>query len=168
MEDGGGAKQAFHITQLYASSAKRERSKTRLYDGILQKALLRVKNIANHRGDYHCVYAIPEFIFGEPHYDPIECSGYVVCRLRSCGFDSVEYYHPNQIVISWYSEFMRQKTNHRDNMLAAAHAPPPPHAHASPPPLPLTPPPPPPLPRPPTQQQKRAPLKYVPTGDLFR
>ena len=166
--DGGSVGGAFHITQLYASSAKRERSKTRLYEGILQKALLRVKNIANHRGDYYCVYTIPEFIFGEPHYDPIECSGYVVCRLRACGFDSVEYYHPNQIVIVWYSEFMRQKTTHRDNMLAAAaHAPPPP-TQAAPPPLPLVPPSPPSAPAPPPPPPKRAPLKYVPTGDLFR
>lgn len=106
--------QPFHISNLYNSTTRRDQSKIRLYERVLAKILERIKNFANYGLQYQCMYQTPEFMIGEPHYDVYECSGFVVTRLRTYGFDTVQYYHPNIIYVNWYTEYARKQQSRLD------------------------------------------------------
>ena len=52
------------------------------------------------RKETACLFQIPGFLLGMPLYDPYQCCGYVLQRLKTDGF-VVSYMHPNTVRIDW-------------------------------------------------------------------
>ena len=59
----------------------------------------RIRTVAA-RSDTVCMFQIPPYIIGMPLYDPAQCCGYVIQRLKNEGFH-VQYGHPNVLFIRW-------------------------------------------------------------------
>jgi len=78
---------------------QKEINKYGIYKKVLKKIHHRIKVIAS-KGDTFCFYIVPEFIFGIPKYDTLNCAEYLVKKLKMNGF-KVLYTYPNLIFISW-------------------------------------------------------------------
>lgn len=78
---------------------QKEINKNQIYKKVLRKIHHRVKVISS-KGDSFCFYIVPEFIFGIPKYDTLNCAEYLVKKLKMNGF-RVLYTYPNLIFISW-------------------------------------------------------------------
>lgn len=79
---------------------QKEINKTQIYKKVLRKIHHRIKVISS-KGESFCFYIVPEFIFGIPKYDTLNCAEYLVKKLKMNGF-RVMYTYPNLIFISWH------------------------------------------------------------------
>lgn len=78
---------------------QKQLNKYHIYKKVLKKCHHRIQICAN-KGDGCCFYIVPEFIYGIPKYDTLNCASYIVKRLHSNGF-RVTYTYPNLIYINW-------------------------------------------------------------------
>jgi len=74
-------------------------NKLEIYKKVLKKCHHRIKICAN-KGESHCFYIIPEFIYGIPKYNTLNCALYIVNKLRQNGFN-VSFTYPNLVFINW-------------------------------------------------------------------
>ncbi len=70
-----------------------------MYDSVLRKVHCRIETVSA-RKETVCLFQIPGFLLGMPLYDPYQCCGYVLQRLKTDGF-VVSYMHPNTLRIDW-------------------------------------------------------------------
>jgi hypothetical protein len=86
---------------LYSEEARRDATRIRIYNSVLQQIYTKIKAIARIPGNEKCLwYVVPEFIPGTPRFDVKDCIVYLVWNLRNIGYQ-VEYTHPNLMFISW-------------------------------------------------------------------
>jgi hypothetical protein len=78
---------------------QKEINKQEIYKKVLQKCHHRIKICAN-KGSSECCYIVPEYIYGIPKYDILNCALYIVNKLNLNGF-TVKYTYPNLIYINW-------------------------------------------------------------------
>ena len=78
---------------------QKEINKFEIYKMVLKKCHHRIK-VFSKKGDSCCFYIVPEFIYGIPRYDTLNCAAYIVTKLRYNGF-TVNYTYPNLIFINW-------------------------------------------------------------------
>ena len=90
---------SFDIRKLYHTQKKRDDYRQEMYDSVLRKAHCRIETVAA-RKETACLFQIPGFLLGMPLYDPYQCCGYVLQRLKTDGF-VVSYLHPNTVRIDW-------------------------------------------------------------------
>ena len=78
---------------------QKEINKLEIYKKVLKKCHHRIKTFSS-KGDSFCFYIVPEYIYGIPKYDTLNCAAYIVNKLKKNGFH-VSYTYPNLIFISW-------------------------------------------------------------------
>jgi len=88
-------------SSLYAEEAKRDSTRIRIYNNVLQQIYNKIKAIARIPGNEKALwYVVPEFIPGTPRFDIGDAVLYIVWNLRNIGY-VVEYTHPNLLYITW-------------------------------------------------------------------
>jgi hypothetical protein len=86
---------------LYSQEARRDATRIRIYNTVLQQIYTKIKAIARIPGNERSLwYVVPEFIPGTPRFDIKDCIVYLVWNLRNVGYQ-VDYTHPNLMLISW-------------------------------------------------------------------
>jgi hypothetical protein len=94
---------------LYKEEAKRDATRIRIYNMVLQQIYNKIKAIARIPGNERSLmYVIPEFIPGTPRFDMGDAVLYIVWNLRNVGY-IVNYTHPNFLYISWKPHDERYK-----------------------------------------------------------
>jgi hypothetical protein len=96
---------------LYKEEAKRDATRIRTYNMILNQIYNKIKAAARIAGgDKSVWYLIPELIPGTPRFDMNDAVLYVVWNLRNQGY-TVEFTWPNGLFISWraHDELYRQQ-----------------------------------------------------------
>jgi hypothetical protein len=90
-----------NIDDLYEKKKQFDLNKLELFNKILNRIHVRIKNISRQNLDtQHCWYIVPEIIIGVPKYDQPACIAYIIDKLKTNGF-TVRYIHPNLLFISW-------------------------------------------------------------------
>lgn len=88
-------------SSLYADEAKRDTTRIRIYNTVLQHIYNKIKAISRIPGNEKALwFVVPEFIPGTPRFDIGDAVLYIVWNLRNIGY-KVEYTHPNLLYISW-------------------------------------------------------------------
>jgi hypothetical protein len=98
---GGLIPPVLNPSSLYAEEARRDATRIRIYNSVLQQIYNKIRAIARIPGNERSlVYIVPEFIPGTPRFDIGDAILYIVWNLRNVGY-SVSYTHPNLLFISW-------------------------------------------------------------------
>ena len=84
-----------NINELHKINEERQKFRISVYDKVLKKCHHRIKTFSS-KGDSFCFYIVPEYIYGIPKYDTLNCAGYIVNKLKKNGFH-VSYTYPNLI-----------------------------------------------------------------------
>jgi hypothetical protein len=95
---------------LYSDEAKRDSTRIRIYNNVLQHIYNKIKAISRIPGNEKSLwFVVPEFIPGTPRFDIGDAVIYIVWNLRNVGYH-VEYTHPNLLFISWkaHDDFYRR------------------------------------------------------------
>lgn len=88
-------------SSLYKEEARRDATRIRIYNMVLQQIYNKIKAVARIAGNEKTLYyIIPEFIPGTPRFNMGDAVLYIVWNLRNLGY-SVNYTHPNLLFISW-------------------------------------------------------------------
>ena len=87
------------INDLYASINNKNFKRLKKFDAILLEIHRRIKYHADLE-QTHCLFCIPEFIFGIPLYNINDLKNYIMETLKKNGFKLL-YFHPNTLFISW-------------------------------------------------------------------
>lgn len=86
---------------LYSQEAKRDATRIRIYNSVLQTIYNKIKAVARVPGNEKCLwYIVPEFIPGTPRFDIADAIIYLVWNLRNAGY-VVNYTPPTMLHISW-------------------------------------------------------------------
>jgi len=96
-------------SSLYKEEARRDATRIRIYNNVLQNIYNKIKAIARIPGNERVLwYVVPEFIPGTPRFDIADAILYIVWNLRNVGY-TVDYTHPNLLYISWKAHDERYK-----------------------------------------------------------
>jgi hypothetical protein len=96
-------------SSLYSQEARRDATRIRIYNSVLQQIYTKIKAIARVPGNEKSLwYVVPEFIPGTPRFDVKDCIVYLVWNLRNVGYQ-VDYTHPNLMFINWRNHDERYK-----------------------------------------------------------
>jgi hypothetical protein len=99
--DDEEAQRKLNIDDLYEKKRLRDLKQIEIFNKILNRIHKRITFTGrNKKNDKHIWFTVPEYIFGEPHYDQGECLGFLVAKLEDNGF-FVKYMHPNTLFVSW-------------------------------------------------------------------
>jgi hypothetical protein len=108
-------------SSLYTEEAKRDSTRIRIYNNVLQHIYNKIKAISRIPGNEKSLwYVVPEFIPGTPRFDIGDAILYIVWNLRNLGY-KVEYTHPNLLFISWkaHDDFYRNVESPMSQVLNA-------------------------------------------------
>lgn len=111
-------------SSLYKEEARRDATRIRIYNTILQQIYNKVKKTSQIPGNEKSLtYVVPEFIPGTPRFDMGDAILYIVWNLRNASY-TVEYTHPNFLFISWKShdEYYKQVESPWSQVLANARS----------------------------------------------
>lgn len=101
MSNGSLLPPILHPSSLYGEEARRDATRIRIYNSVLQQIYNKIKAIARIPGNEKSLwYVVPEFIPGTPRFDVADCIVYLVWNLRNAGYQ-VEYTHPNLMFVTW-------------------------------------------------------------------
>jgi len=89
-----------NINSLNNVRDQKEINRIQIYRKVLHKCHHKIKTIASKGIVSYCFYIVPEYLYGIPKYNTLNCATYIVTKLRNNGF-SVSYTYPNLIYISW-------------------------------------------------------------------
>jgi hypothetical protein len=90
-----------NIDELYEKKRQHDLNKLGLFNKLLNRIHVRIKNISKQRIDEQfCWFVVPEIILGVPKYDQGACIAYLMDKLKENGFNT-RYIHPNTLFISW-------------------------------------------------------------------
>jgi hypothetical protein len=109
-------------SSLYSEEARRDATRIRIYNSVLEQIYTKVKAIARVPGNEKSLaYVVREFIPGTPRFDVRDCILYLVWNLRNAGY-TVNYTHPNLLYIDWrhHDEKYREKESPWAQVLEAA------------------------------------------------
>lgn len=96
-------------SSLYGEEARRDATRIRIYNNVLQQIYNKIRAIARIPGNEKSLwYLVPEFIPGTPRFDVGDCIVYLAWNLRNAGY-MVQYTHPNLMFVSWKNHDMRYK-----------------------------------------------------------
>lgn len=89
-----------NLNELYRLKEEKMKKKLDIYNSVLKKIHQRIKNVAENSTECYCFYVVPNFIFGIPSYNKVDCIQYLFNKLTQNGF-KVLYTDPNLFFISW-------------------------------------------------------------------
>ena len=90
-----------NLDELYEKQQQENLETLKLYQKILGRIHVRVRNISRQRNnEQFCTFLVPEVIIGVPKYNNAECIAYLIDKLKENGF-AIKYTHPNLLFISW-------------------------------------------------------------------
>lgn len=100
-----------NIDDLYTKQKEKDKKKKEIYEEVLKKCHHRIKTTAETYPEAcYCNYIIPQFIYGIPLYNSVECTRYLLEHLSKNGF-KVYYTHPNLLIISWKKSDINKEQN---------------------------------------------------------
>ena len=101
LNDNKNISDKINMDDLYEKKREIGESKLNLYNKLLERIHTRIKVTSNQKkNEYCCWYVVPEVMIGVPRYDYIECTSYIIDKLKDNGF-IVKYTNPNLLFISW-------------------------------------------------------------------
>lgn len=89
-----------NIDELYLKKQERNLNTVKNYNKILNRIHTKIKYTANNTPDNHCWYVIPEILIGIPVYNSLDCTCYILNKLKENGF-IINYTFPNLLFICW-------------------------------------------------------------------
>lgn len=90
-----------NMDELYVKKQQQDLNVLNNYNKILVRIHNKIKYTSRQLvNDNCCWYIMPEIMIGMPKYNHLECSAYIIEKLRENGF-VVRYTHPNLLFISW-------------------------------------------------------------------
>jgi len=90
-----------NIDDLYSKKQERNLNTVKNYNKILNRIHNKIKyTAANNTLDNHCWYIIPEILIGIPVYNSLDCTCYILNKLKENGF-IINYTYPNLLFICW-------------------------------------------------------------------
>jgi len=89
-----------NIDELYSKKQERNLNTVKNYNKILNRIHTKIKYTANNTPDNHCWYIIPEILIGIPVYNSLDCTCYILNKLKENGF-IINYTFPNLLFICW-------------------------------------------------------------------
>ena len=90
-----------NIDELYEKDQRRDLKQLSIFNKILNRVHRRITITSRtKRNEKFIWFTIPEFIFGEPVYNKIDCIAYVVTKLEENGF-FIRFIYPNTLFITW-------------------------------------------------------------------
>ena len=89
-----------NIDELYSKKQERNLNTMKNYNRILNRIHTKIKYVANNTSDNHCWYIIPEILIGIPRYNSLDCTCYILNKLKENGF-IINYTFPNLLFICW-------------------------------------------------------------------
>lgn len=106
------------LSELAKIHKKKQKSKTKTYDTILNKCHTQIRNMAKMDKTF-CYYIVPLYVLGLPLYDINACIVYLLLNLKKKGF-YVQMADTQTIYISWkhiYEQNIQEKqiSNSRNN-----------------------------------------------------
>jgi hypothetical protein len=90
-----------NLDELKKHNKEREKLKLEPYKLIFDMVCTKIKESSTILGHTHCLYQIPEFILGYTTYDVNDCSKWLINKLNKLGFNNIECYENNIILIIW-------------------------------------------------------------------
>jgi hypothetical protein len=101
LENNEDFSEKLNIDELYEKKRQHDLNKLALYNKLLNRIHVRIKNISKQRmNEQFCWFVVPEIIIGVPKYDQGACIAYLLDKLKENGFN-IKYIHPNTLFISW-------------------------------------------------------------------
>ena len=88
-----------NIYSLNNARDKKQLNRMQIYKRVLKKCHHKIKLVAS-KGISFCFYIVPEYLYGIPRYNTLNCATFIVNKLRENGF-KVTYTYPNLVYISW-------------------------------------------------------------------
>lgn len=90
------------ISELYSMKNKKEETKIKTYDNIIERCHSKIKLVAS-QGGMNVFFEVPYIVIGFPLYKIEDCVEYIVNALRTNGLLVQVLPHPNSntIYISW-------------------------------------------------------------------
>ena len=89
-----------NIDELYSKKQERNLNTVKNYNRILNRIHTKIKYVDNNTSDNHCWYVIPEILIGIPRYNSLDCTCYILNKLKENGF-VINYTFPNLLFICW-------------------------------------------------------------------
>ena len=89
-----------NIDELYSKKQERNLNTVKNYNKILNRIHTKIKYTAHNTPDNHCWYVIPEILIGIPVYNSLDCTCYILNKLKENGF-IINYTFPNLLFICW-------------------------------------------------------------------
>ncbi len=89
-----------NIDELYSKKQERNLNTVKNYNKILNRIHNKIKYTSNNTPDNHCWYVIPEILIGIPVYNSLDCTCYILNKLKENGF-IINYTFPNLLFICW-------------------------------------------------------------------
>ena len=71
----------------------------KIFKKVLEKCYYKIKNVSS-QGASFLFYVVPEYLFGLPRYNKINCANFIIRKLNKNGFKT-KFINPNLIFISW-------------------------------------------------------------------
>ena len=90
----------FTIYDIIDNKKKRESKKLEIFTHILENCCKVIKKCDEIRVT-HCVFEVPEYVFGYPLYNLNDCIVFLLQELTKGGF-KVQYIFPHTLIISWH------------------------------------------------------------------
>ena len=97
------------INSLHDELLERQNKKNRIYEEVLEKIIAKIKYVNSISNDCYLVYTLPNFIYGIPLFNVIECGNYLFKRLNNVGF-VCKYNQKHNLFISWKTRPTKEKT----------------------------------------------------------
>ena len=79
---------------------KEKKKKINTFEKVLDMCFKKILHCNQNYSDYYCLFIVPNFVFGLPLYNIIECCGFLIEKLVSKGFE-VYLAIPTTLHISW-------------------------------------------------------------------
>ena len=90
------------MLNIYTLNNRRDQKeivKFKIYKKILKRCHHRIRTVSS-KGESFTFYIVPEYMFGMPKFDSLNCAQYIVKKLRQNGLHVI-YTFPNLLFISW-------------------------------------------------------------------
>ena len=99
-----------NINKLQSEVEEREQKKINTFEKVLDMCFKKILHSNQNYSDYYCLFTVPNFVFGLPLYNIVECCGFLIEKLISKGFE-VYLAVPTTLHISWKPKDSINKNN---------------------------------------------------------
>ena len=102
---------SLNINKLRSEVEDREKKKNKIFESILEMCYKKIIDINKQNNNYSCTFVVPNFVFGLPLYNVVDCVTFIMDKLIEKGFE-IYFALPTTIHIFW-TPHEANKTTHR-------------------------------------------------------